>query len=218
MKRLIACLFVGMLVLVACGADDKGSPTGFFGKSLTQLTTTGGQAPEWSPDGNSIVYVFQDDLWMIDPVEGSTPVQLTSTSERESQPAWHTDSGTRKIVFTKTADSETFTISTLDVDSSDEPVDIYSAGKRLIQPTYTNDGTKIAFTSPSVNAGVSLVPVSGDGEPVKIDNSESWDNLISAACSPTAPVVAYVRIRTTPTPAAISTRSGSPTGPGTAAR
>ncbi|MGH8188705.1 MAG: TolB family protein, partial [Steroidobacteraceae bacterium] len=48
-------------------------------------TGSAGQAPQWSPDGQEILYVQDGDLQLVNVADGRV-VALTSTQERESNP------------------------------------------------------------------------------------------------------------------------------------
>ena len=58
--------------------------------ALTQLTSDAGvkdQVPDWSPDGDRIAYVADDDLWVMD-ADGSDQVNLTHSANSEFGAAW----------------------------------------------------------------------------------------------------------------------------------
>ena len=56
MKNLALVFPLVVIAAAGCGGGGKGPPTGFFGKSMVQVTTDGGRTPEWSPDGQWLVY------------------------------------------------------------------------------------------------------------------------------------------------------------------
>jgi Tol biopolymer transport system component/DNA-binding SARP family transcriptional activator len=72
-----------------------------------QLTTEGGQEARWSPDGHSIVYVRNADLWLIQP-GGGAPRLLVSSGDPAVRPApllaqWAPDGRT---IYFKALDAE----------------------------------------------------------------------------------------------------------------
>ncbi len=63
-----------------------------------QLTSQGGWAGRWAPDGRAIAYCRRDGVWVIPP-EGGSPTQLVTTDGSAGQPApelalWSPDGGT----------------------------------------------------------------------------------------------------------------------------
>ncbi|MFC2076363.1 TolB family protein [candidate division KSB1 bacterium] len=190
MRGAIALAFLATL-FASCGDEDNGNIV-FFGKSMTQLTTTGGESPSWSPDGQSIVYVSNTDLWLISP-DGGSPSRLTTMAGGETNPVWHPDASNREIVFINYSE-ETFTINRLDV-ASGEPEAVFSSATNIMYPSFTNDGSQIAFVVGLKGRGIHLVPVAGSEESTQITNDDGWDNVAAARLSPTQAQVAYVENR-----------------------
>jgi Tol biopolymer transport system component len=63
-----------------------------------QLTSHGGWAGRWSPDGHAVAYCRQDGVWVIPP-QGGSPTQLVTTDGSTRMPApelalWSPDGGT----------------------------------------------------------------------------------------------------------------------------
>jgi len=52
--------------------------------------------PDWSPDGRTLVYAAQRDLWLVSPGEG-TPTRLTTDGEIDIEPCWSSDG--RHVLF-----------------------------------------------------------------------------------------------------------------------
>jgi TolB protein len=121
--------------------------------------------PDWSPDGNSVVYVsyLHDamELWLLDLVTGNTK-QLTKNAAVNVEPRWSPD-GTR-IVFVSTAYHGRFHIFVMDaVEESVEnkasivrlteetksslPRYYYAEYDTEINPSWSRDGKEILFVS-----------------------------------------------------------------------
>jgi len=194
LKNLALVFPLVVIVAAGCGGGGKGPPTGFFGKSMVQVTTDGGRTPEWSPDGTDIVYTSNNDLWIVAPEAGSTPSRLTAMAGSEIQPAWYPDPNTKRIVFLNTTDQNSYGIYTLDV-SGGEPREVIRMNRSIQYPSFTSDGQKIAYLVQGKGGGIWLVDASGAGEPTKVTNDDGWEILVMARCSPVEPVIAYVEIR-----------------------
>jgi len=61
----------------------------------------GGQ-PDWSPDGNEILFSQNDDIWKVG-ASGGTPRRILESSENEYWPRWSPDGN--QILFTRSAGS-----------------------------------------------------------------------------------------------------------------
>ena len=125
---------------------------------LTRMTGPGtlGVSPTWSPDGAWICYASDRagnlDLWKR-PLLGGDEVQLTSTLQAETQPAWAPDG--RAIAFSvRGRDGGIFLIPA----EGGQPVRVSEFGAN---PAWSPDGQTLAF---DWNGGVYLVPYTG-GEP-----------------------------------------------------
>lgn len=121
------------------------------GTSLQQLThvASGGGAknPEFSPDGREIAYVRDGHVWVMNS-DGSAKTQLTNAGDfRDHDPSWSLD-GTQ-LVFSHCDHSFGFS-AYCDIDV----VNIDGGGLTTIlddnwvnsQPSYSPDGTQIAFS------------------------------------------------------------------------
>lgn len=73
------------------------------GLILTQLTNTNGMMPDWSPDGDTIVYVASEDIWTI-PSAGGAPTKLTAYNGVDGYSPQYSPDG-RKVLYSTTMNS-----------------------------------------------------------------------------------------------------------------
>src|SRR6202790_2730432 len=118
--------------------------------------------PDWSPDGNSLVYVsYQKDaleLWLLDLATGKTR-QLTEGGAVNVEPRWSPDG--RRITYVSTAYNKRFHIFVAEVrdgelakvtrlteeNKSPLPRYYYAAYDSEIHPVWSRDGQEILFVS-----------------------------------------------------------------------
>ena len=118
--------------------------------------------PDWSPDGNSVVYVrYQKDameLWLLDLASGKSR-QLTGGGAVNLEPRWSPDG--KKLVWVSTQYNKRFHVFSADVadgalknvvrltgeTKSSLPRYYYSAYDMEINPVWTRDGRAILFIS-----------------------------------------------------------------------
>ena len=108
-------------------------------------------APEWSPDGTTIVFEndrygvdnrFYSGIWIMD-ADGSNPRAVTDSENNDSMPSWHPDS--KRIAFASARDGnlEIYVVKSdgtgLTRLTNDDASDF--------DPVWSPDGTKIAFIS-----------------------------------------------------------------------
>ncbi|HEV2763099.1 MAG TPA: DPP IV N-terminal domain-containing protein, partial [Pyrinomonadaceae bacterium] len=99
-------------------------------------------APAWSPDGQTIVFVRNRQLWTIGK-DGGTAVKLSTGSDEDEQPSWSPDGS--KIVFVRNYSSATAQVWVMDADGSNQRnlTNYEWAFNRT--PAWSPDGSKIAF-------------------------------------------------------------------------
>jgi Tol biopolymer transport system component len=186
----IGSIWPALLLLAACGSDESGGGLEVIGGRITQLTTSGGADPAWSPDGAEIAYVKSQNIWLT-PSEVEDPIQVTSLPGREYNPQWNPASGGRQLVFCNSDSPDSSHIYTLELDGG-EAVRIYSSSDILSYPSFTHDGSSVAFVTSDPKKGLMLVGSDG-GEAVEVNNSDGWQlRLVNAQASPAGPQVCYV--------------------------
>ena len=136
-----------------------------IGRDTSQQITDGAgydYQPDWSPDGNNIVYTsYQNDameLWLLELPTGKTH-QLTTEGAVNVEPRWSPDG--KKIVYVSTAYNKRFHIFCASVKEgklekveritgetqSTLPRYYYSSFDHEINPVWSRDGQEILFIS-----------------------------------------------------------------------
>ena len=85
----------------------------YFREMYLPRVTTGPTSPAWSPDGGTLVFVMQGNLWR-QALGSDMAVQLTAGAGYDFQPDWSPDG--KRIVFTRYQD-DAMELTVLDVDS-----------------------------------------------------------------------------------------------------
>jgi serine/threonine protein kinase len=144
---------------LAFASDRSGTPQIWLvnvdGTGLKQITDIqqGACQPDWSPDGEQIVFISPCDefkeiydgagLFLIN-VDGTGLVPLPSAGSGDYDPAWSPDGA--KIAFTSLRNSNRPQIFVMNL--SNFTVAALSVGEnRDMQPSWSTDGSKIAFVS-----------------------------------------------------------------------
>jgi Tol biopolymer transport system component len=105
-------------------------------------------APAVAPDGTRAVLVSEDaggtNLWIVDLVDGATPLQLTFTADAEGNPSWHPKDA--KILYESRnrlgSDIQLFDLDTF----ASTPIFRNGVSDEVV-PTYSPDGKRFAFLS-----------------------------------------------------------------------
>jgi len=139
------------------------------GQETTLTTNASDVDPQFSPDGSELAFARNDgatgyDIWVLD-LSSSTEQQVTATAGNERNPTWSPSGLT--IVYSSSTNGHLFAVSSAAV-SSTTPTDLGVSGT---QPSYSPDGTKIAFVdngqlkimTAQVNGTVTPVPNTAGG-------------------------------------------------------
>ena len=147
---------VAIAVAIVAGAALLATPALGIGDRLLSLIQgkrdpLDVQAPAWSPDGRTIVFVSWRDgngeVYAMD-ADGSSPRNLTQDPAKDVRPAWSPDG--RRIAFVSRRDGNS-EIYVMNADGS---------GKRNLtrdrasddSPTWSPDGRRIAFLRPATRS------------------------------------------------------------------
>ena len=147
----------GLLVTPAFGIGDR-----LLSLIQSKPTPLDVQAPAWSPDGRTIVFVSWRDgngeVYAMD-ADGSGPRNLTQNPAKDVHPAWSPDG--RKIAFVSRRDGNS-EIYVMNADgsgqrnltrsrASDDPPTFFSAISSSA-PAWSRDGRRIAFLRPATRS------------------------------------------------------------------
>jgi len=141
-------------------------------RNITNSETMIDDDPDWSPDGQSIVYTAhpvsdnpiqsnQAEIYVLNADGTGTPTQLTNNSEEERGPSWSPD-GTRIVYACRigggTAD---FEICVMNADGTDV-LQLTNNSVPDLTPTFSPDGQQIVFHRP-VAGRFQLFTMNADG-------------------------------------------------------
>jgi Tol biopolymer transport system component/tRNA A-37 threonylcarbamoyl transferase component Bud32 len=122
--------------------------------AVTILTTASDglwnhDSPAWSPDGRTICYSTQTDLWTVD-AAGGKPQRLTKEGEADFEPAWSADG--RWVYFTSMRGQTTAIWRVPAGGGAAERVTMGSGPER--QPSLSLDGTKLVYSTFNLNSNL----------------------------------------------------------------
>jgi len=181
-------LFLAIALLLSCGKKEESDVLHFANSDMYPIyTAQGATDPTWSPDGNTIVFVYRNDLWSISP-DGGEPTQVTTLPGAELSPNWSSYASDQTLVFANTTGPNDYTIYTLKPGS--EPQEVQKFSGQVTSTSWSRDGSKIVFIQMN-KKGIYTIPVEG-GEATLIPNDDGWETVEVAQCSPARDVVIYV--------------------------
>ncbi len=163
----------GGLIAVESGNDialvDAG---GFVVRKLTDESETDNVFPDWSPDGQRIVYSGANqegfDLYVMN-ADGTDVVGISSAPEDEYSPAWSPDGGSIAFAFDDLAAEGPRSGIAVVEPSGDARRELVSrVNERAELPVWSPDGTRIAFTFFSEDGIVANVVDSDGGNLVEL--------------------------------------------------
>src|SRR5215216_3888182 len=154
------------------------------GSNQTRITNNSAsdKQPTWSPDGTKIAFVSDrdgnDEIYVMN-ADGSNQTRLTNNSAFDLDPAWSPD-GT-KIAFTSSrafpepTGGTHFEIYSMGVDGSN-PVRLTNNSSLDAGPSWSPDGTKIAFIALRLGLPLVYVMNSDGSNQVNITQSATLDS------------------------------------------
>jgi len=189
----------GLLVTPALGIGDR-----LLGLIQSKPTPLDVQAPAWSPDGRTIVFVSWRDgngeVYAMD-ADGSGPRNLTQNPAKDVRPSWSPDGRSIAFVSSRNRQSEIYVMNadgsgkrSLTRHRANDDLPTWSPD-RLDLPTWSPDGRRIAFLRPAtrrykmpgrdvIRRGYHLYVVNADGSGLR-NLTSNWNEAVAySATSP----------------------------------
>jgi Tol biopolymer transport system component len=186
MLRIFICLSLA-LVLLACGGEDESDVLKFTYADVHEIHLKDDAIdPTWSPDGATIVFAWENDLWSVTP-EGEEETHVTTMSGQEIYPNFSPAAGSNKLVFVNNKGPEEFTINTLTLGGEPEVVETFT--ERVTSTSFSSDGNTIVFLQYG-KKGIYTIPAAG-GEAILIPNNEAWETVGVAQAGPSRDIIVY---------------------------
>lgn len=101
-------------------------------------------APALSPDGQSIAFVALNDVWVMK--IGEAPVRLTNDTDRDGNVQWTAD-GTAVYFSTERGNAGALAVDRIQVATKARSRLAAIAGKSMVSPKMSPDGSRIAYTT-----------------------------------------------------------------------
>ncbi|MFC2077126.1 TolB family protein, partial [candidate division KSB1 bacterium] len=162
--------------------------------------------PDWLPDNSAVTSIFNYNLenypWETQHARGGyiqfrkTGGELGFWRSRISPGgvfyhAWSNEASGRNLVYV--ADSITGGYSLYQLDqTSGESIELFTAEKAIMWPSWSADNSKIAFINLDERNGITVVNSNGSGGAKVIDNTIDWGGIKFARCACHAPYIVYV--------------------------
>jgi TolB protein len=124
------------------------------GSDVTQLTTDGGLAPRWSPDGQRIAYTRGGSIHVIN-ADGSDPTLVLQAGIEEGEdlcqaggfPGGWSPDGSRIVYYASSLATAVGHVCTVTVDGSEVDTVVSEPPVYNVEPVWSPDGKLIAFRS-----------------------------------------------------------------------
>ena len=133
----------------------------YYREMFLPQVTSGPSAAAWLPDGKALVVAMQGSLWRV-PVEGGGAEELTSGPGYAYQPDVAPDG--RRVVFSYYVDDQV-ELRLLDLEALTTGT-LLRNGAVNVEPRWSPDGTRIAFTSTVATGRFHVFTVTPDGKTV----------------------------------------------------